>query len=941
MKRMLINATQLEELRVALVDGHRLYDLNIENQNYEQKKSNIYKGIISRIEPSLEAAFIEYGSEKHGFLPKKEISNEYFLNKESQAKNQNIKNLLKEGQEIIIQINKEERGNKGAALTTFISLAGSYLVLMPNNPRANGISRRIGSIDRLKLKEILSLLKIPENMGLIIRTAGVGKSIEDLKQDLKDRLKHWEAIKKIAKNKNAPFLIHQEDNIIIRAFRDYLKPDIEEILIDNSKIFKIAKNYIKAIGRKDFLNKIKYYKKDIPLFTHYQIESQIETAFQRKVRLPSGGILVIDTTEALTAIDINSSKSTKGTDIKETAFNTNLEAVEEITRQLRLRDLGGLIVIDFIDMTPIKHQREIENKLKEAIKHDKAKIRINRISRFGLLEMSRQRLNSSLCESSHHICPRCNGKGKIRNNKSLSLSILRLIEEEALKNNTYEVRAIAPIEIASYLLNEKRYSINEIEKRQNNIKIIIVPNNNIEPPHFSVIRIKKGEIFSNCNYHTFQHNEIESNTLSKECFSEKKIFLQNSLYNSDNKKNKKTKNKKIFIITIAKKINIFFNEQTNKLINILKIKNINKINNKYMNFFKKNDKKFSNNEKKTKKYIDINELKIKNQNNHKKKSQKDNISTIKNNNIYINNKINLKNNEKNQKDKKNNFKYNNSINLNKNKNEINIKKLKTKTINNKIQNIYHKKYYKNSIISSKKHNNKNIKHQPTFFKKNINYYQKIKDKILKMNIKFLLFFAKKKLYNNINNMNKSKNILIFTKKIISIILKKIFSLYIKYKNKIKYYLNLTYNKNSLILKNNKQQLHKKTPNKTKTNIKKLTNATKNNTISKKLKIKINYANNKRIFYNKKINITPINNYINIFLYKKNFNNQKNSKNKLTKTFKITSHSYAPITKITNYKKQKNIIFEKSYFKIKKIGVYAAKNISFSKIYKPKKTHNQF
>ncbi|HGJ5882087.1 ribonuclease E [Arsenophonus sp.] len=523
MKRMLINATQQEELRVALVDGQRLYDLDIENPGHEQKKANIYKGKITRIEPSLEAAFVDYGSERHGFLPIKEIAREYFPSHYQPHGRPNIKDVLKEGQEVIIQVDKEERGNKGAALTTFISLAGSYLVLMPNNPRAGGISRRIEGEDRTELKEALSSLEIPDGMGLIVRTAGVGKSAEALQQDLQYRLKHWQAIKKAAENRSAPFLIHQESNVIVRAFRDYLRPDIGEILIDNAKIVEMARHHIEAIGRGDFASKIKYYSGDVPLFSHYQIESQIESAFQREVRLPSGGALVIDTTEALTAIDINSSRSTRGGDIEETAFNTNLEAADEIARQLRLRDLGGLIVIDFIDMTPVRHQREVENRLREAVRQDRARIQIARISRFGLLEMSRQRLSPSLGESSHHVCPRCSGTGTIRDNESLSLSILRLIEEEALKENTHEVHAIVPVPIASYLLNEKRQSVNEIERRQHNIRVIIVPNDQMQSPHFNVVRIRKGEEVSALSYYLAQYHEAETNNLIDDAASEKKL----------------------------------------------------------------------------------------------------------------------------------------------------------------------------------------------------------------------------------------------------------------------------------------------------------------------------------------------------------------------------------------------------------------------------------
>ncbi|MFW0030909.1 MAG: ribonuclease E [Arsenophonus endosymbiont of Dermacentor nuttalli] len=523
MKRMLINATQQEELRVALVDGQRLYDLDIENPGHEQKKANIYKGKITRIEPSLEAAFVDYGSERHGFLPIKEIAREYFPSNYQPHGRPNIKDVLKEGQEVIIQVDKEERGNKGAALTTFISLAGSYLVLMPNNPRAGGISRRIEGEDRTELKEALSSLEIPDGMGLIVRTAGVGKSAEALQQDLKYRLTHWKAIKKAAENRTAPFLIHQESNVIVRAFRDYLRPDIGEILIDNAKIVEMARQHIEAIGRDDFASKIKYYSGDVPLFSHYQIESQIESAFQREVRLPSGGALVIDITEALTAIDINSSRSTRGIDIEETAFNTNLEAADEIARQLRLRDLGGLIVIDFIDMTPVRHQREVENRLREAVRQDRARIQIARISRFGLLEMSRQRLSPSLGESSHHVCPRCSGTGTIRDNESLSLSILRLIEEEALKENTHEVHAIVPVQIASYLLNEKRQSVNEIERRQHNIRVIIVPNDQMQSPHYNVFRIRKGEEISTLSYYLAQYHGAETNNLIDDASGEKKL----------------------------------------------------------------------------------------------------------------------------------------------------------------------------------------------------------------------------------------------------------------------------------------------------------------------------------------------------------------------------------------------------------------------------------
>jgi ribonuclease E len=491
MKRMLINATQKEEMRVALVDGQRLFDLDIESPGHESKKANIYKGRITRVEPSLEAAFVDYGSDRHGFLPLKEVAREYFPSGYTYQGRPNIKEVLREGQEVIVQVEKEERGSKGAALTTFISLAGSYLVLMPNNPRAGGISRRIEGDERTELKEALSSLKLPQGMGLIVRTAGVGKSAEELEWDLNVLINHWSAIQGAADSNSAPFLIHQESNVIVRAIRDYLRRDIGEILIDSTTIFERALEHIRLV-RPDFVNRVKKYDGEVPLFSHYQIESQIESAFQREVRLPSGGSIVIDPTEALTSIDINSARATKGGDIEETAFNTNLEAADEIARQLRLRDLGGLVVIDFIDMTPVRHQREVENRLREAVRLDRARIQIGRISRFGLLEMSRQRLSPSLSEASHHICPRCTGTGVVRDNESLALSVLRLIEEEALKDNTAQVLAVVPVSIASYLLNEKRRSIAHIERIQE-VNIVVVPNSDMETPHFEVIRIREGE----------------------------------------------------------------------------------------------------------------------------------------------------------------------------------------------------------------------------------------------------------------------------------------------------------------------------------------------------------------------------------------------------------------------------------------------------------------
>lgn len=498
MKRMLINATQSEELRVALVDGQQLYDLDIESPGHEQKKSNIYKAKITRIEPSLEAAFVDYGADRHGFLPMKEIAREYFPKGYSFQGRPNIKEVLREGQEVIVQIDKEERGQKGAALTTFISLAGSYLVLMPNNPRAGGISRRIEGDERTDLKTSLSKLTLPKGMGLIVRTAGVGKEYEELEWDLNVLLHHWNAISEAGASRPAPFLIHQETNVILRAIRDYLRRDIGEVLIDRPKIFESVKKHIEIV-RPDFLSKVKLYSNDVPLFTHYQIETQIETAFQREVRLPSGGSIVIDPTEALTSIDINSARATKGSDIEETAFNTNLEAAEEIARQLRLRDLGGLVVIDFIDMTPVRHQREVENRMRDAVKQDRARIQLGRISRFGLLEMSRQRLRPSIGETSQGVCPRCSGTGHVRGVESLALSILRLMEEEAIKENTQQVQAQVPVPVATYLLNEKRRSVFHIEKHHS-VNILIIPNPNMVTPQYEVIRVRKDEGIEEASY---------------------------------------------------------------------------------------------------------------------------------------------------------------------------------------------------------------------------------------------------------------------------------------------------------------------------------------------------------------------------------------------------------------------------------------------------------
>jgi len=493
MKRMLINATQPEELRVAIVDGQKLFNLDIEAPSREQKKANIYKGTIARTEPSLEAAFVDYGSERHGFLPLKEVARSYMEPEIVVPGSRiSIKDALRNNQEVVVQIDKEERGNKGAALTTFISLAGRYLVLMPNNPRVGGVSRRIEGQDRAELREAMSRLEIPEGMGLIVRTAGVGKQVEELQWDLDYLIQLWNAIEQSAAERKAPFLIYQESDVIIRSIRDHLRTDIGEIVVDDRRMYEKADQFIRQVMPHN-LKKLRFYEDEVPLFTRYQIESQIETAFQREVRLPAGGSIVIDHSEALTSIDINSARATKGADIEETALNTNLEAADEIARQLRLRDLGGLFVIDFIDMRLPRNQREVENRLREALKQDRARVQLGRISRFGLLEMSRQRLRPSLGESSQLVCPRCRGQGTIRGVESLALSILRIVEEETMKENTKRILAELPVAVATFLLNEKRRAILEIEQRQE-IEIILVPNQLMDTPDYRIERIRTQEM---------------------------------------------------------------------------------------------------------------------------------------------------------------------------------------------------------------------------------------------------------------------------------------------------------------------------------------------------------------------------------------------------------------------------------------------------------------
>lgn len=504
MKRMLINATHTEELRVALVNGQKLYDLDIEPTTREQKKSNIYKGKVTRVEPSLEAAFVDFGAERHGFLPLKEVAKEYFRN--TGEHHPDIKDALKEGQEIILQVEKEERGNKGAAISTFISLAGRYLVLMPNNPRAGGISRRIEGDERDQLRDTMKDLSAPESMGYIVRTAGIGRAAEELQKDLDNLIQIWEAIQKASENNPSPTLLYQESNVVIRATRDYLREDIDEVLIDDEQTYREAYDFVKQYMPK-FIDKIKLYENNVPLFSRYQIESQIESAFEREVSLPSGGSIVIDHTEALVSIDINSAKSTKGGDIEETALNTNLEAADEIARQLRLRDIGGLIVIDFIDMTPSKNQRAVENRMKDALEMDRARVQVGKISRFGLLELSRQRLRPSLGETSGVNCPRCNGQGTIRDIPSIALSIMRLLEEEALKDSIHQLHAQLPVDVATYLLNEKREAVLKLENRLG-VRILIIPNVNLVSPHYQVSRIKENGNTSKASFE--MASEIET-----------------------------------------------------------------------------------------------------------------------------------------------------------------------------------------------------------------------------------------------------------------------------------------------------------------------------------------------------------------------------------------------------------------------------------------------
>ncbi|WP_181017622.1 Rne/Rng family ribonuclease, partial [Zemynaea arenosa] len=487
MKRMLFNATQQEELRVAIVDGQKLIDIDIETAGREQRKSNIYKGVITRIEPSLEACFVSYGEDRHGFLPFKEVARTYFRDGVD-VRSATIKDALREGQEIMVQVEKEERGNKGAALTSFISLAGRYLVLMPNNPRGGGVSRRVEGEERQELRETMDKLDIPSGMSVIARTAGIGRTVDELQWDLNYLMQLWRAIEGAAKSAPGPFLIYQESSLVIRAIRDYYQPDIGEILIDTDEIYDQAHQFMSHV-MPDMVHRVKRYSDDVPLFSRFQIEHQIETAYSRTVPLPSGGAIVIDHTEALVSVDVNSARATRGSDIETTALNTNLEAADEVARQLRLRDLGGLIVIDFIDMEVAKNQREVETRLKDALHHDRARVQMGKISRFGLMELSRQRLRPSLSEGSHVTCPRCSGTGHIRDTESSALQVLRIIQEEAMKENSATIHVQVPVDVCAFLLNEKRGEVMKIENRHR-INVILVPNKHLETPHYKLERIK-------------------------------------------------------------------------------------------------------------------------------------------------------------------------------------------------------------------------------------------------------------------------------------------------------------------------------------------------------------------------------------------------------------------------------------------------------------------
>ena len=492
MKRMLFNATQAEELRVAIVDGQKLVDLDIESAAKEQRKSNIYKAVITRVEPSLEACFVDYGTDRHGFLPFKEISRDYFRDRDADPGKARIQDQLKEGQELIVQVDKDERGNKGAALTTYISLAGRYLVLMPNNPRGGGVSRRVEGEERNELRDAINGLDVPQGMSVIARTAGIGRTTEELQWDMNYLMQLWHAVEDAAKMQPGAYLIYQESSLVIRAIRDYFHPDIGELLIDTEAIYEQAQQFMSHVMPAN-VNRVKLYKDDVPLFSRFQIEHQIETAYARQVPLPSGGAIVIDHTEALVSVDVNSARATKGADIETTAFNTNCEAADEIARQLRLRDLGGLIVIDFIDMESTKNQREVETRLRDALKYDRARVQLGKISRFGLMELSRQRLRPALAESAYIPCPRCHGIGHIRGTESTALHILRIVQEEAMKDNTAQIVAQVPVDVGTFLLNEKRTDVLTIETRFK-VNVLLVPNRHLETPNYTIERLRHDDL---------------------------------------------------------------------------------------------------------------------------------------------------------------------------------------------------------------------------------------------------------------------------------------------------------------------------------------------------------------------------------------------------------------------------------------------------------------
>ncbi|AWD32563.1 Ribonuclease E [Candidatus Kinetoplastibacterium sorsogonicusi] len=720
MKRMLFNATNHEEIRVAIVDGQKLIDLDIESFGREQRKGNIYKGIITRIEPGLEACFVNYGETRHGFLPFKEITKIYFQ-KNLDIKNPKIQEVLIEGQDIIVQVEKEERGNKGAALTTFISLAGRYLVLMPNNPRGGGISRRLEGAERQEIKDLIEKLNIPQGMSIIARTAGIGRNLEELEWDLSYLIQLWNAIEKAALDNKSPVLIYLESSLVIRAIRDYFSPDINEILVDKVEIAEQAKSFMSLV-MPDSANKIHIYSDDIPLFSRFQIEHQIETAYSDSVQLPSGGSIVIDKTEALVAIDVNSAKSTRGSDIEETALRTNLEATEEVARQLRLRDLGGLIVIDFIDMEENKNQRAVEHKLKDSLSLDRARVQMGKISKFGLIELSRQRLKPSLIEGSHIKCPRCNGIGIIRDAESSSLQVLRLVQEEAMKDGTAIVHVYIPLDVAAYLLNEKRADISAIENKLS-VNLLFIPSKQLETPHYKIERIKHDDPYLD-NIKTSSELINSANNLLKDNKKNDIKYQQEALVKSINhlKQAPINKSKSIFIQKI-KNVFSFITRKKSVNCNNTGISNINK-NNSDINHIENIKHSASN----------ISE--------HDKKSYKNYIN---NSNILVKNNNETKSNK--YKYIRNNLASKQSASLNKDKDE----KFEN-FIDDKIENIIPKNNINNYEENSKL-NKSNIIETDKKIKKHKNKINKNKVDIEKNLNKKNYFNNKKKSVNNESESN--------------------------------------------------------------------------------------------------------------------------------------------------------------------------------------------